>query len=216
MFKILFWNARGAGSENFRSAISDLVRLHSIDILAICEPRVQFARASTTLNNLGFSDSRVMEAEGFSGGLWLLWNKNKVKVDFIDENFRSISIKITLTGKPAWMLTVVYASPNHTSRASLWSYFDNLAANNNLPWMLIGDFNELVSSVDKNGGSFNGKFGGLRNWINRNAMIDKGFQGSCFTWSNNMVKERLDRGFCNCAWRALFDEAFTGTSPKPG
>ncbi|XP_024158077.2 uncharacterized protein LOC112165700 [Rosa chinensis] len=83
-----------------------------------------------------------------------------------------------------------------------------------MPWMLIGDFNELVSSADKNGGSFTGKFGGLRNWINRNAMIDMGFQGSCFTWSNNRVKERLDRGFCNCSWRSLFDDAFIRHLPK--
>ncbi|XP_061999148.1 uncharacterized protein LOC133716452 [Rosa rugosa] len=181
MFKTLFWNARGAGSGNFRSAIADLVKLHSIDVLAICEPRVQFSKACTTLNNLGFNDSRIVEAQGFSGGLWLLWNKNKTQVDFIDDNFQPISVKITIPGSPAWMLYVVYASPTHTSRASLWPYFDNLAAITNLPWMLIGDFNELVSSLDKKCGPFTGRFGGLRNWINRNALIDMGFKGSCYT-----------------------------------
>ncbi|PRQ56922.1 putative endonuclease/exonuclease/phosphatase [Rosa chinensis] len=214
MFKALFWNARGAGSDNFRSAIADLVKLHSIDVLAICEPRVQFSKACTTLNNLGFNNSRIVEALGFSGGLWLLWNKNKTQVDFIDDNFQPISVKITIPGSPAWMLSVIYASPTHTSRASLWPYFDNLAAITNLPWMLIGDFNELVSSLDKNCGPFTGRFGGLRNWINRNALIDMGFKGSCYTWSNNRVKERLDRAFCSCSWRFTFPDAFIQHLPK--
>ncbi|XP_024178006.1 uncharacterized protein LOC112183925 [Rosa chinensis] len=202
------------GSDNFRSVIADLVKLHSIDILAICEPKVQFSRASIALKNLGFTDSRIVEAEGFSGGLWLLWNKNKTQVDFIDDNFQSISVKITLPGKPTWMLTVVYASPTHTTRSSLWPYFDNLAAITNLPWMLIGDFNELVSSADKSCGPFTGRFGALRDWINRNALIDMGYKGSCYTWSNNRVKERLDRAFCNCSWRSTFSDAFIQHLPK--
>ncbi|XP_024195607.1 uncharacterized protein LOC112198715 [Rosa chinensis] len=214
MFKVLFRNARGTGSDNFRSVIADLVKLHSVDILAICEPKVQFSRASITLKNLGFTDSRIVEAEGFSGGLWLLWNKNKTQVDFIDDNFQSISVKITLPGKPAWMLTVVYASPTHTTRSSLWPYFDNLAAITNLPWMLIGDFNELVSSADKSCGPFTGRFGALRDWINMNALIDMGYKGSCYTWSNNRVKERLDRAFCNCSWRSTFSDAFIQHLPK--
>ncbi|XP_062006021.1 uncharacterized protein LOC133723219 [Rosa rugosa] len=214
MFKTLFWNARGAGSENFRSAIADLVKIHSVDVLAICEPRVQFSKACASLRLLGFSDSRVVEADGFSGGLWLLWNSSRIKIDFIDENFQSIFVKVTLPGKPSWMLTVVYASPTRTTRASLWPYLDHLSASFNLPWMLIGDFNELVSCADKNCGPFTGRFGGLREWINRNAMIDMGFHGSCFTWSNNRIKERLDRGFCNVSWRATFDEAFIQHLPK--
>lgn len=44
MVKILFRNARGASGEKFRSAIVDLVKIHNVDILAVCEPRVDSAR----------------------------------------------------------------------------------------------------------------------------------------------------------------------------
>lgn len=50
MFEFVFWNARGAGSEQFNSAIVDLVKINSVDILAICEPKVQFHKASNTLH----------------------------------------------------------------------------------------------------------------------------------------------------------------------
>ncbi|XP_062013929.1 uncharacterized protein LOC133730329 [Rosa rugosa] len=214
MFKALFWNSRGDGSENFKTAIADLVKFHSVDILAICEPRVQFKRVSSALNSLGFPDSRIVEARGFSGGIWLLWDKNRTQVDFVDDNSQSISVKISIPGKQPWLFTTVYASPTHVIRASLWNYLENLANAVNLPCMLMGDFNELVSGADKKCGSLSGRFGGLRDWINKNGMIDMGFQGSCYTWSNNRVKERLDRGFCCSAWRALFAEAFIRHLPK--
>lgn len=38
-------------------------------------------------------------------------------------------------------------------------------------------------------------------------MIDLGYQGADFTWSNGRVRERLDRCFCNGDWRLCFPEA---------
>ncbi|XP_050386378.1 uncharacterized protein LOC126802738 [Argentina anserina] len=204
----------GEGSETFKSAVTYLVKLNSVDILAICEPRVQFLKSKTALLQLGFTDFKIAEANGFSGGLWLLWNKNKVLVDYVDHNSQSISVKISLLGKPDWLLTVVYGSPTHTIRANLWSYFEDLFARVNLPNMLIGDFNELVATSEKSYGSLSGRFGGMREWINRSAMIDMGFFGSCYTWSNKRVKERLDRGLCSCSWRSSVPEAFISHLPR--
>ncbi|XP_050386206.1 uncharacterized protein LOC126802601 [Argentina anserina] len=214
MFKALFWNARGAGSENFKTAVRDLIKLHCVDILAICEPRVQFSRVNKAFKDMGLSDNIIVEARGFSGGLWLLWDRNKVQIDYIDDNSQSISVKISIPGKQPWLFIVIYASPTHSVRAGLWSYLDQLVASVNLPCTLMGDFNELVSADDKNFGHLSGRFVGLRDWVNRNGMIDMGFQGSKYTWSNNRIKERLDRGFCCPAWRILFAEAFIKHLPK--
>ena len=69
MVKVLFWNSRGAGSDKFKYDVTDLVRLYSIDLLAICEPKVQSAKVKDTLLSLGFSDYKIVEASGFSGGI---------------------------------------------------------------------------------------------------------------------------------------------------
>lgn len=79
------------------------------------------------------------------------------------------------------MLSVVYASLTHSIRANLWSYFDDVIQRVGLPSSFIGDFNELVSCADKNCGPFHGRFAGLKNWMDRNAMVDMGFTGSCYT-----------------------------------
>ncbi|XP_024190144.1 uncharacterized protein LOC112194121 [Rosa chinensis] len=169
MDKILFWNTRGAGGDDFSSVIVDLVKMHDVDLLIICEPRIQFSKAKRHLLSIGFTDFVVEEATGFSGAIWILWNKNKVQLQKIDSNSQSITVKVSGNG--------------------------------------IGDFNELVAYADKNGGSYAGKFGGLRDWVQSEAMIDLGYQGANFTWSSGRIKERLDRGFCNTDWRLLFAEA---------
>ena len=133
MDRILFWNSRSVGSDKFRSSIQDLVKMNNVDILFICEPRIQFEGAKKFLLSLGFTDFVVREANGFSGGIWLLWNKNKVDIDIVGSNFQSISVKVSWIGSSPWLLTGVYASPCNTSRSSLWSYFDSISQKFGLP-----------------------------------------------------------------------------------
>ncbi|KAK9922738.1 hypothetical protein M0R45_031185 [Rubus argutus] len=152
--------------------------------------------------------TKLLKLAVFSGGIWLYWNSNNFSVQPIDKNCQSITIKVTLPSGPIWMLTVLYASPTNYVRSNLWNYLEHLVAVHQLPWIFIGDFNELYSSADKYFGTMYGRIGGLKKWVDQNSLIDMGFIGSRFTWSNNRIKERLDRAFCTCDWRSSFPEAF--------
>jgi hypothetical protein len=79
------------------------------------------------------------------------------------------------------------------------------------PWSCIGDFNIILSQSEKYGGrpfacSSNAPF---RSFLDSFGMIDLGFSGNPFTWSNkrqnhHLIKERLDRGIANSQWVHLF------------
>ncbi|CAN0908103.1 hypothetical protein LINGRAHAP2_LOCUS25121, partial [Linum grandiflorum] len=52
----------------------------------------------------------------------------------------------------------------------------------------------------------------FKNFISLNGLIDIGFHGPCYTWTNYQVgvdniKERLDRVLCNHPWRIEYDKA---------
>jgi hypothetical protein len=88
---------------------------------------------------------------------------------------------------------------------------DNFGASYNDPWFCIGDFNAIISLDDKLGGRpFNSYSPNpFIDFMDGYGMIDLGFYGNPYTWSNHrhgfsLIKERLDRGIANCNWINFF------------
>ena len=89
-------------------------------------------------------------------------------------------------------------------RKILWSNLFEVAKLHNLPWLLLGDFNETLCGDDKLRGrqvNLNRAiyFKGCLDSCN---LIDLGFSGPKFTWSNqrqvtDLILEQLDRCFAN-------------------
>lgn len=81
-------------------------------------------------------------------------------------------------------------------------------------WILAGDFNDIISNKEKWGGSTRSDrtFKDFKEFISDNELIDLGFDGHPWTWSNNWenggeIRQRLDRALCNKGWNQLFDSA---------
>lgn len=79
-----------------------------------------------------------------------------------------------------------------------------MAGSHSESWLLLGDFNSVVSQTEKKGGRpvASSSSGGLRQFITNNGLIDLGFNGNPFTWNNGRggcanIRERLDRGLVN-------------------
>ncbi|BBG96503.1 hypothetical protein Prudu_005325 [Prunus dulcis] len=88
----------------------------------------------------------------FSGGLWLLWDATKVHVDILGTSDQSISASVAWPGQSPWLFTAVYTSPCGIKRAKLWEYLSFIADCQHLPWLIAGDFNEMLNVNDKLGG----------------------------------------------------------------
>jgi hypothetical protein len=98
----------------------------------------------------------------------------------------------------------------------LWENLKIIAGLNALPWIMLGDFSDILSSKEKWGGGgnrpSNSRIREFRNCLNVCNMIDLGFSGPKFTWSNChdmnfLIMERLDRVLANPDWWILFPEA---------
>ncbi|XP_050280328.1 uncharacterized protein LOC126721320 [Quercus robur] len=83
-----------------------------------------------------------------------------------------------------------------------------------MPWVLAGDFNEPLMEEDK----FEGKAVSVnrshlfKECLDKCNMIDIGFSGPRFTWTNRrefqtLIQERIDRVFVNPSWCVLYSEA---------
>lgn len=89
------------------------------------------------------------------------------------------------------------------------------------PWVVVGDFNQIICSSEKKRGGEHFSSTGFMDCINRNGVIDVGFYSQPFTWVNsssslNPIRILLDRAICNINYRNSFPEAFVMHLPRIG
>ncbi|KAI5351559.1 PREDICTED: reverse mRNAase [Prunus dulcis] len=116
---------------------------------------------------------------------------------------------------------------------SIWTYLDGVSDAAKLPWLVVGDFNEINVDFEKKGGRPTQSQTGFAVWISRNHLMDLGFSKEEFTWClmdlgfstgeftwckkndhGGTIWERLDRGPCSIDWRQTFPEAYVRHLPR--
>jgi endonuclease/exonuclease/phosphatase family metal-dependent hydrolase len=85
----------------------------------------------------------------------------------------------------------------------------DIHAQNNLPWVILGDFNEILYSHQKEGGNPRSQhyMQAFRDAINGYNLEDIGFSGDPFTWRRGRIRERLDRVLASSAWTTMHLDA---------
>ena len=219
---ILMWNCRGALNLDFTRRIFEMAINHNPAIMVITETRVGGDRAAKIIAGLPFDGFITTETIGYAGGLWVLWKKEEAEIDLLAAMEQEIHAMVKVCGSNlTWFISAIYASPRLAERRLVWSNLLEIAKLHNHPWLMLGDFNEILSSEDKFG----------RNNLNLNRtldfksclddcnFLDLGFSGPKFTWTNkrpisSLILERLDRCFANPSWRMLYPEATVTHLPR--
>jgi hypothetical protein len=94
----------------------------------------------------------VNPSNGRSGGVLLLWRK-EVKIDLMFSAPKYIDIKITENPGRIWRLTGIYGEPKWEDKYKTWDKLQELKVVYNIPWVVIGDFNEIMCNHEKEGGN---------------------------------------------------------------
>lgn len=113
-----------------------------------------------------------------------------------------------------WRITGFYGYPESSRRQASWNLLRSLANVSSLPWVCIGDFNDLLAANEKRGRHEHAswKLRGFNRAVNDCGLIDLGMEGYKFTWerswgTDNWVEERLDRAFATDNWLHQFYRA---------
>ena len=215
VMNIIAWNCRGALKPEFQNHVRELVQNHNLAMLIVMETRVGGDRTKEIMDRLPFDEAIHTETIGYTNGLWLLWNSDRVVVTSLAtiEQEIHVSIKVRPSNSQC-LLTDVYASPRFNERCVLWNNLLNVASLHNSPWIIVRDFNEVLVDNDKFGGKAVNANRSLlfKDCLDSCNMVDLGFSGPRFTWSNrrrvrSLIQERLDRFFVNPDWCTLYPNA---------
>jgi len=156
-------------------------------MLVVMETYVGGGRAKDITNRLPFDGSVHTDTIGYADGLWLLWNSERVDVTPLANTEQKIHAIVKVrNSNSSRLFTVMYASPRTAKRFILWNNLIKAAELHNMPWVLAGDFNEPLSEKDKFGGRAVSVSKSLlfKECLDKCNMIDIGFLGPRFTWTN--------------------------------
>ena len=145
-----------------------------------------------------------------ASGLAMLW---KIYVDLHVQTYslNHIDARIMTDPSSPWRLTGFYGRPKEHRKHESWKYLRHLHSRDSLPWICIGDYNEILSSDEKQGRISRSLWcmEEFRSALLYCCLIDLGFTRNIFTWRNGrtgsaFIQERLDWVCATTGWRDIF------------
>ena len=143
---------QGALKATFQNHVRELVQNHDPAIMIIMETHIGGDRAKDITDRLPFDGAIHTNTIGFAGGLWLLWNSDRVQVTqlALSEQEIHVLVKVYLSNFE-FICIAEYASPTFHERCILCNNLKNAANLHDKPWIIAGDFNEVLVEGDKFG-----------------------------------------------------------------
>ncbi|KAI3465771.1 hypothetical protein Pfo_022434 [Paulownia fortunei] len=146
----------------------------------------------------------IMEPKVFSNcsnKIWCFINQEfECKILIDHDQFLHLEVKSQMLSSP-FLLTCIYAKCDIIGRRELWDGLRYITdQNESHPWLLGGDFNTILHLNERTG--------------QQGSLIDAGYEGSNFTWTNHKVWKRLDRILYSEDWLNLFHTTRVSHLPR--
>ncbi|KAF8080110.1 hypothetical protein N665_0974s0006 [Sinapis alba] len=120
-----------------------------------------------------------------------------------------IDIEATTEGQKVY-ITFVYGDPVVEYRENVWECLTSMSLARSGPWLMLGDFNEITSNLEKKGGRkrTDTSFLPFQTMLSNCGMIDFPFKGNSLSWvgnrSSGKFQCRLDLVVGNEDWHHCF------------
>lgn len=208
----LAWNTRGLGGPESFLKVRKLIRQYSPGLVFLSETHLQGSRAQNFRYYVGFPNCFAVDSVGRSGGLLLLW-KEEWDVSIRSYTRWHIDAVVKCPSGRLWRFTGFYGHPTPSQRVHSWALLSRLKQLLDLPWCVVGDFNEILDMKEKSGGTICRRSGidAFKTCLDSCSLRDLPYTGDIFSWCNRRagrecVKEKLDRAVANSARVDLFSE----------
>lgn len=204
--KIIAWNCRGLASARAVRALLDIQKRERPYVLFLSETHLGKTKAKNLRQRLGFDHFIIHESVGRSGGLLMFWsNDTTIQELGVTEN----CIDVMINDGQDWRFTGIYGEPTWEYKHKTWAALHALHQRMTGPWLVAGDFNEILYNHEKEGGRPRGQrqMQDFHEALSNCHLSDMGYEGDIFTWQRGRIRERLDRGVSNADWNILFPDA---------
>ncbi|XP_019181782.1 PREDICTED: uncharacterized protein LOC109176840 [Ipomoea nil] len=209
----LSWNCRGLGNPQTVQEIVDMVSRKKPDFVLLIETMVARDHAERLRVKIEFDGLFYVDNVGVRGGMALLWRKNNT-ASLLSYSKNHVDIEVTMPGFQKWRMTGFYGFAQRWRRNESWELIRSLSHRSQLPWVMIGDFNDLLYQHEKRGGNPHPEalLRGFGETIDECGLAQLPMQGYPYTWERgegtvDWIEERLDKVLVTQEWRDVVRDA---------
>lgn len=204
--KLACWNVRGFNGPLTQNIVASLCRQHNIAIFGILETKVAKDRIGGIMYRKfrGWNfHSNHGEVQG--GRIVITWNAQMVDCVPVETHAQVIHCRVRnkITSQK-FLCSFVYGASTPAAREDLWSNLISCGVNHAEPWLLLGDYN-CVLSLDERQGGQNPHAHDMEKFISYTTTLgleDAPSIGNFFTWSNGNFWSKIDRVLLNSDWHS--------------
>ncbi|XP_074266664.1 uncharacterized protein LOC141589943 [Silene latifolia] len=182
--------------------------LHFNGFFGLIETRVKSSNINKVQDGLGTKWKFLVNNDVIEGGrIWILWDPSLFTVNVISKEWQLMHLQVTyLPNGFSWTCSMIYGSNKDADRSSLWSSLKSLAASVHGPWLVMGDFNNVLYSDERIGAKVtDAETKEFQGCVDHCGLYDLVVQGAYYTWNNKQdgdarVFSRIDRVLANDQW----------------
>ncbi|KAA3464780.1 reverse transcriptase [Gossypium australe] len=167
-------------------------------------------RMESIKRQCGFMNGIEADAIGSKGGLSLGWREGlSLTLKSYSKSHIDVEVEEENEAK-SWRFMGFYGAPIAHDIMESWELLKVQQCGNNKPWLVAGDFNEILFSFKKNRRIRKERqMEASRKALKDCDLTDLSFSEQWYTWEkgklvSNSIRERLDRGVANPKWWDLF------------
>ncbi|GFZ08668.1 hypothetical protein Acr_20g0004760 [Actinidia rufa] len=138
-----------------------------------------------------------------NGRIMIMWKESMVNMEIIESTDQVIHCLITCKSSSiSFFISFVYAFNSVVGRRPLWDNLRRFSSFIESPWILLGDFNNVLCCDEKLNGlpATTYEIKDFKECCYDIGLSDLRSSGTYFTWSNNRVWCKLDRAMVNSRW----------------
>ena len=94
----------------------------------------------------------IQPSDGRRGGIVMMW-KREVEISQIHAEPNFIDVRVEEDENKVWRFTGMYGEFKWTEKYKTWDRIRGIHTQNFMPWLIMGDLNEILYAHEKEGGN---------------------------------------------------------------
>ena len=132
-----------AWEPTYKKELVKIIQAKDPSVVFLAETLTDEARLDTVQRIIEFDHRWVVQREGKGGGLVLFW-KSSVNLKIKGSHKYYIDAVIDKHISDQWRFTGFYGEPETTKRSETWNKLRLLNSDLGIPWLCVGDFNDIT------------------------------------------------------------------------